>query len=372
MKEIIQHALETATAQSIGMAKRLKNQGKQLPYTIGPDGELETAEVRRWVSGFYPGVLWYLYENNPTGELRKYAEEYTARCEDLKYTTTNHDVGFMIFCSFGNGYRLTKNPEYPGVIETACKSLCTRFNDVIGCTRSWDWGREKWNYPVIIDNMMNLEMLLWAGEQFDNERFTEIAIRHADTTLKNHFREDASCYHVVSYQDDGSVEKKTTWQGCNDESAWARGQSWAVCGYTMMYRFTKNRDYLDHAVRVAEFITNHPNLPADGVPYWDFDAPGIPDALRDASAGATICSALLELSGYVDSSFAEKYTQLAERQLKTLCSPEYLAEPGTNTNFILKHSVGCVSENEAVDVPLIYADYYFAEALLRYKKIKGF
>jgi rhamnogalacturonyl hydrolase YesR len=371
MKEIVNHAFEVSKAQSIGMAKTLENQEGQTPYTIGPDGELETAAVRKWVSGFYPGMLWYLYENDPAKELRDIAEKYTARVEDLKYTTTNHDVGFIIFCSFGNGYRITQNPEYPAVIETACESLCSRFSDPIGCTRSWDWGREKWNYPVIIDNMMNLEMLLWGGSQFNNERFTNIAIRHADTTLENHFREDASCFHVVSYTDEGPVEKKTTWQGYSDESAWARGQGWAICGYTMMYRFTKNKDYLDHAVRVAEYITNHPNLPADGIPYWDFDAPNIPDALRDASAGAVICSGLLELSGYVDEPLSKKYMQVAETQIKTLCSPEYLAEPGTNKHFILKHSVGCLSENECVDEPLIYADYYFVEALLRYKKIKG-
>lgn len=371
MKETVNHALETATAHGLNMASALEKRAGQLPYTLGPDGELETAAVRRWVSGFYPGMLWYLYENEPTKELLAAAEEYTARCEHLKTITTNHDLGFMIFFSFGNGYRLTQNPDYPAVIETACKSLCSRFSEKIGCTRSWDWGREKWNYPVIIDNMMNLEMLLWAGRHFRNDRFTEIAIRHADTTLKNHFRENASCYHVVSYTDDGPVEKKTTWQGCGDESAWARGQGWAVYGFSMMYRFTKDRKYLDHAVRVAEFISNHPNLPADGVPYWDFDAPNIPDALRDASAGAVICSGLLELSGYVDEPLAQKYMQLAETQIQTLSSPHYLAKPGTNKNFVLKHSVGCLSENECVDEPLIYADYYFVEALLRYKKIKG-
>jgi rhamnogalacturonyl hydrolase YesR len=371
MNEIINHALETARAQSLGMAKTLENRPGDLPYTIGPEGEVESAWLRKWVSGFFPGVLWYLYENYKTEELREAAEEYTARCEHLKTTTTNHDVGFMIFCSFGNGYRLTQNPDYPGIIETACESLCSRFSEKIGCTRSWDWGREKWNYPVIIDNMMNLEMLLWGGQHFNNDRFTEIAIRHADPTLKNHFREDASCYHVVSYTDEGPVEKKVTFQGFSDDSSWARGQGWAVYSFSMMYRLTKNKDYLDHAVRVAEFITNHPNLPDDGIPYWDFDAPNIPDALRDASAGAAICSGLLELSTYLEEPLRQKYMEVAERQIKTLCSPDYLAEPGTNQHFILKHSVGCLSENDAVDVPLIYADYYFVEALMRYKKIKG-
>jgi rhamnogalacturonyl hydrolase YesR len=213
-------------------------------------------------------------------------------------------------------------------------------------------------------------MLLWAGGQFNHERFTDIATTHADTTLKNHFREDASSYHVVSYENDGSVELKRTWQGCSDDSAWARGQGWGLYGYTTMYRFTKNQDYLDQAVRIAEFIINHPNLPDDGIPYWDFDAPDIPNALRDSSAGALICSALLELSGYVAGPLAQKYMQLAETQIRTLCSPEYLAEPGTNCNFILKHGVGNIPDNKEIDVPLTYGDYYFVEALMRYKTIK--
>jgi rhamnogalacturonyl hydrolase YesR len=176
---------------------------------------------------------------------------------------------------------------------------------------------------------------------------------------------------VVSYEYDGAVEKKITWQGSADNSAWARGQGWGLYGYTMMYRITKDQRYLDHAVRIADFVISHPNLPDDGIPYWDFDAPGIPDALRDSSAAAIISSALLELSGYVDEDLSQKFTELAERQIKSLCTPKYLAEPGSNENFILRHGVGNIPDNKEIDVPLTYADYYFVEAMLRYKKIKG-
>jgi uncharacterized protein YyaL (SSP411 family) len=219
--------------------------------------------------------------------------------------------------------------------------------------------------------MINLELLMWGSRAFGNERFEKIAVRHADTTLKNHFREDGSSFHVVSYNDDGSIELKRTWQGCSDDSAWARGQGWGLYGYTMMYRFTKKQAYLDQAVQIAEFIINHPNLPDDKIPYWDFNAPNIPDALRDSSAGAIICSALLELSGYVDDALAQKYVKVAETQIQTLCSPEYLARPGTNANFILKYGVGNIPDNKEIDVPLTYGDYYFVEALLRYQQIKG-
>lgn len=369
----INQALEVARLQSIDMAKALENQNGRLPKTMGREGELETCDSGWWVSGFFPGVLWYLYEEFETDPLKEYAELYSARVEDQKHTTNNHDVGFMIFCSFGNGYRITNHPEYREVIETACTSLITRFDEEIGCIRSWgpdDWSKQ-WNYPVIIDNMMNLEMLMWGGKQFGNPKFIEVSLSHADTTIENHFREDGSSFHVVSYEDDGDVEKKTTAQGNSNDSAWARGQAWGLYGFTMMYRMTKEQRYLDQAVEIAEFITNHPRLPEDGIPYWDFDAPGIPDALRDASAAAIICSGLLELSHYVDGAKAEKYMTVAETQLRTLCSPDYLAEPGGNAHFILKHSVGHKPANSEVDVPLTYADYYFVEALMRFKKIKG-
>jgi len=372
MEQTVDHALTVAKEQSVRMARSLEDRKEELPYSIQPNGELKTCDWSSWVSGFFPGTLWYLFEEYQTPELRQYAEEYTARVENAKNHTGNHDTGFMVFCSFGNGYRLTKNPDYLEVIETGCESLCTRYDETIGCIRSWDWGSDMWNYPVIIDNMMNLEMLLWGGEQFDNQSFIDIAISHADVTMKHHFREDSSSYHVVSYNDDGSVELKRTWQGCSDDSAWARGQGWGLYGYTMMYRFTKNQAYLDQAVQIAEFIANHPNLPDDGIPYWDFNAPDIPNALRDSSAGALIASALLELSGYVDDSLAHKYMQLGETQLRTLCSPEYLAVPGTNHHFILKHAVGNIPDNNEIDVPLNYADYYFVEALLRYKQINRF
>ncbi len=373
LEKSINHALQVARSQSIDMAKALEDQDERLPKTINGNGDLETCASSWWVSGFFPGVLWYLYEEFETDQLKDFAEEYTDRVEDQKRTTDNHDVGFMIFCSFGNGYRITKDKEYARVIKTACKSLSTRFDSRIGCIRSWDYAEwnKQWKYPVIIDNMMNLEMLMWGGREFHNKKFTDIAISHADTTLKNHFREDGSSFHVVSYESDGAVEKKNTSQGYSDDSAWARGQGWGLYGYTMMYRFTKDKKYLDQAVKIAEFITNHPRLPEDKIPYWDFDAPDIPDTLRDASAGALICSALLELSLYVDDAHSKKYMAVAEMQLKTLCSPGYLAEPGTNGHFILKHSVGHMPNRTEVDVPLTYADYYFMEALTRYKKIKG-
>lgn len=218
---------------------------------------------------------------------------------------------------------------------------------------------------------MNLEMLVWSAKKFQQPYFNKVALTHANTTLKNHFRPDYSSYHVVSYDTlTGQAEARQTSQGYSDESAWARGQAWGLYGYTMMFRETKNSLYLQQAKAVADFIIHHPNLPEDKIPYWDFNASDIPEALRDASAGAIICSALLELSGYVDPDKAAEYRKVAEIQLKTLCSPAYLASSGENANFILKHSVGHFMKDIEVDVPLTYADYYFVEALLRYRKIR--
>ncbi len=372
LSAVIDHSLKVATQQSLRMAESLKDQPDKLPQTIDKKGDLVTCNSAWWVSGFFPGVLWYLYENDPTDSLRLWAENFTMRVEDQQYTTDNHDVGFMIFCSFGNGYRLTGNPEYKEVIHNASKSLITRFNPTIGCIRSWDYASwsAQWQYPVIIDNMMNLELLEWSAKAFNDTTFSHVARTHANTTMKNHFRDDYSSYHVVSYDTiTGAVEKKNTSQGYSDDSAWARGQAWGLYGYTMMYQETGDKVYLEQATHIADFILNHPNLPEDKIPYWDFNAPDIPNALRDASAGAIMCSALLELSGYVSQEKTDSYLKIAETQLRSLSSDKYLAKPRENANFILKHSVGHMPNKSEVDVPLSYADYYFVEALMRAKEL---
>lgn len=372
LEQVINESLDFATEQSLLMAKSLEDQPDRLPQTIDKDGKLVSCNSAWWVSGFYPGVLWYLYENQPGEELKDWAVNYTLRVEDQKYTTDNHDVGFMIYCSFGNAYRLTGDSAYKEVIHTASNSLITRFNPTVGCIRSWDYASwsAQWQYPVIIDNMMNLEMLEWTSKAFNDTTYSYIAETHANTTLKNHFRDDYSSYHVISYDTiTGAVEKKNTAQGYSDDSAWARGQGWALYGYTMMYRETGNKAYLKQAVGIADFILNHPNLPEDKIPYWDFDAPDIPDAKRDASAGAIICSALIELSAYVPAEKSESYLAVAETQLRSLSSPAYRATLGENGNFILEHSVGHMPNGTEVDVPLTYADYYYVEALMRMKKL---
>jgi rhamnogalacturonyl hydrolase YesR len=370
MESLIKDRLDRSQQQYERMAQSLIDQPDRLPESIDAEGKLKTVGSGGWVSGFVPGTLWYLYQYGHDPKMLDYAKNYTARVEKEKYNTRTHDLGFRLYCSFGNGYRLTGDTDYRSIMLTGAESLISRYNPVIGCIRSWDSFKDRWQFPVIIDNMMNLEYLFWASRASGNPKYRDICISHADVTLKNHFRPDYSTWHVVSYDTiSGLPEKKNTHQGYADASSWARGQAWGLYGYVVMYRETKDRKYLEQAKNIAAFMLHHPNLPADKIPYWDFNAPDIPNTWRDASAGAITASALIELSGYVDDALAKEYLGVAETQLRTLSSPEYFAEKGTNGNFILKHSVGNLPGNAQIDVPLTYADYYYIEALLRYLEL---
>jgi unsaturated chondroitin disaccharide hydrolase len=349
--------------------KTQSNKGGELfaPRTLTPDGNLSLIRAKDWTSGFFPGTLWFLYEFTGKKEWKEQAQSFTAKIENEKFNGTSHDVGFKVYCSYGNGYRLTKDPAYRDVIIQSAKTLSKRFNPKVGCIRSWDHNTEKWAYPVIIDNMMNLELLFEASRLSGDSSFYKIAYSHAMTTMKNHFRSDFSSYHVVDYDTlTGKVIKKTTHQGFSNESAWARGQAWGLYGFTMCYRETKNKAFLDHAEKIANFILKNPTLPKDLVAYWDFNAPGIPNEPRDASAAAAMASAFYELSLY--SNQGKYYRSVADIIIAKLTAG-YRSATGENKGFLLIHSTGSKPMNSDVDVPLNYADYYYLEALLRSKKL---
>lgn len=369
MGKLIDEALSFSVRQYTLMADVMKSKPELLPKSLDTAGNLVTSKSSTWTSGFVPGSLWYLYEYSKDEKIREYAKMMTARVEKEKNDRSTHDLGFKLYCSFGNGLRLTGDNSYRDVMLTGARSLATRFRPNIGCIQSWN-SRRGWQCPVIIDNMMNLEYLMWAFKETGDSSFYKICVSHSDVTMRNHFRADYSTYHVVSYDTlTGKVESKQTHQGAADESAWSRGQSWGLYGYTVMYRETKLERYLQQAIHIADFMISHPNLPEDKIPYWDFNAPGIPNAKRDASAGAVMASALIELSDYVKPDLSKKYLEIAEKQLRSLSSPAYMAKPGTNGDFILMHSVGSIPGKSEIDVPLTYADYYFIEALLRYKRL---
>ena len=331
-------------------------------------GKFIASDAYGWTSGFFAGDLWLAYEFTGDKAIEAAARKYTSGLYEIKDFTGHHDLGFMIFCSYGRQWANFQEPEVLQVIIDAANSLCTRFNPTIGQIRSWDFG--EWNYPVIVDNLMNLEMLFFASKMTGDSKYYDVAVKHADTTLENHFRPDGSSYHVVSYNNDGTIESKGTFQGFAHESSWARGQAWTVYGYTMCFRETGDEKYLDHAEHIANYIMSAVQT-EDKIPYWDYHDTAIPDAPRDASAAAITASALLELSTLTkDANKAETYVTYAEDILLSLSSPEYMAEEG-NGNFLLKHSVSHKPLNSEIDVPLVYADYYYLEAAQRYFNLKG-
>jgi rhamnogalacturonyl hydrolase YesR len=332
-----------------------------LPRALDKNGNLVLISSRDWCSGFFPGELWYLYEHTKDSSWLKQAEKFTAYIEREKNNTGTHDLGFEVYCSFGNGYRLTKNPAYKEVIIQAARSLITRFNPTVGAIKSWD-NVKVGKYPVIIDNMMNLEMLFEATRFSGDSTFYKIAVTHANTTLKNHFRADNSSYHVINYDPEtGKIISKITNQGYGDETAWARGQAWGLYGYTMCYRETKDKRYLQQAEKIAGFILHDPNLPKDLVPYWDYNAPDKANQSRDVSAAAITASALYELSTY--SAQGKTYSSTANQIVSNLTA--YQTKPGESKGFLLLHSTGNVPAHGEIDVPIIYADYYYLEALTR-------
>jgi len=352
--------------QSIDLYNNLKTAQLVSPRTVDAR-TIKMVPSSDWTSGFYPGELWMMHELTGDDFWKEKALEFTLPLEQEKYNGRTHDMGFKMFCSFGKAYQATKNPEYKEILLQAAKTLSTRFNPNVDCIRSWDHNSDKWDFPVIIDNMMNLELLFWAAKESGNILYKDIAVSHAETTMKNHFRNDNSSYHVVDYNPEtGVIENKHTAQGYAHESAWSRGQAWGLYGYTMVYRETNDPKFLQQAEKIANYILNHPNLPANKIPFWDFDAPDIPKEPLDASAAAITASALYELSTFSDK--GAEYNKAANQIMKTLSSPEFLSKVGTNNGFLLKHSTGSKPANSEVDVPIIYADYYYLESLLRKHK----
>ncbi len=366
--EALLQKIELQEQYALGLVKNLDASGSRVfPRSLTPEGEIRRVPKKDWTSGFYPGILWMMYELTEGEEWKQSAIQLTELLENQKFDKSTHDLGFIMMSSYGLAYKLTGNKEYRDVLIQSARSLITRFNENTGCIRSWDHNRDKWDYPVIIDNMMNLELLFFASKETGDPVFENIAIKHAQTTLKNHFRSDFSTYHVVAYDTiTGAVVAQHTHQGYAHESTWARGQAWALYGYTMAYRETHLPEFLSQAEKVANYIFNKAGLPEDNIPYWDFNAPNIPNEPRDVSAAAIMASALYELSTLSDGD-GITYVAKANDIMEALVSDAYFNEEGTNGGFLLRHSTGAKPKKSEVDVPLVYADYYFLEALLRKK-----
>lgn len=360
-------------AEGVVAEKESTNNGKPVtifaPRSIDPDGDLILVASPDWCSGFFPGELWYMYEYTKDKKWEVLARRFTTPIEREKTNSSTHDMGFKVYCSFGNGYRLTNDPAYKDIMIESANTLITRYEPGAKIIRSWDFNKDKWMCPVIIDNMMNLELLFWASKETGDKKYYDIAVNHARTTIKNHFRPDLGTYHVVDYDPKtGDVKLRITHQGYADESTWARGEAWALYGYTMAYRETKLPEFLEQAKQIANFIFSNPNLPKDLVPYWDYNAPELPNEPRDVSAAAITASALYELSLY-DKANAKQYKKWADTIVENI-SKAYKAKLNSDRGFLLLHSTGSKPSKSEVDVPLVYADYYYLEALLRKLKLE--
>lgn len=343
------------------------------PRTIDTNGSVSLVHPHDWTSGFFPGELWMMYEFTNDPYWRQEAASFTWDIEEAKMHGGTHDLGFMIGDSFGKAWELTGEQSYLDVVLQAASTLSTRFNPTVGAIRSWDHNAKVWKFPVIIDNMMNLEMLFKMADISGDRRYRDIAVSHADVTLKNHFRPDHSSFHVVDYDPEtGDVRMKVTAQGYSDDSFWSRGQGWGLYGFTMCYRHTGDRRYLDKAEAIADWFMNLPGMPSDLVPYWDMKAPGTesadnPEVARDASAASVIASGLYELAEYVEPEKGQRCSRLADTIIQNLTTG-YILRPEEADGFILGHSTGHHPAGSEIDVPLVYADYYYLEALLRKRK----
>ena len=329
--------------------------------------EYDMRSIYWWTSGHYPGSLWYLYEATGDAYFRDRATVWTEILEPVSAYEGNHDVGFMMYCSYGNARRILKTDKYDAVLAKTAATLCKRYNDSLGLIRSWGKTDDEKTFLVIPDNMMNLELLEAASAFSGEKRFAAVARSHADVSMRHHFRADGGCYHVLNYDQRpgflGTVQEIRRGQGLSCETAWSRGQSWGIYGYTMMYRFTHEARYLAFAQKLADYAINHPSMPADGIPPWDYGAPG---EERDSSAGSVMASALVELAGFVGGEKGAAYRAFAVKQLLALASSAYFSEGDEIGHFLLKHGVGHKPGGSEVDTPLDYGDYYFLEALLRF------
>lgn len=360
----VEKILNLATSQYQSYINQQRDSNLHL-YSIDENNNVKSVTYKDWTSGFFAGALWYLYRFTKNKKWGDYAKELTATLAPAQWLTNKHDLGFILYTSFGNGFNLIHDSAYKNILLQGAKTLSNRFDPLVGSIRSWDNG--PWHYPVIVDNLMNLELLFWAAKNSHNSSFSHMAVSHLNNDLAHRFRKDGSTYHVLDFDPaSGKFLAGKTWQGYSDSSCWARGQAWAIYGLTMSYRYTHNEKYLRYAIKAANYFIDQIRKTADYIPYWDFNDPSIPNAPKDASAAAIAASGLMELSHY-QSDPKSLYYNTAVKILQSLCTSEYLAAPGSNYYFLLKHSVINKHAGKGVDVPVIYADYYFLQALWRYK-----
>ena len=332
--------------------------------------DLQKVALENWTSGFWAGLLWYDYEVSGDERIKEKAVLYTDALKQLaEKPVYDHDLGFLTYCANGNAYQMTGEQKYKNMIIRCADSLAILFNPRVGTILSWprEVKPRKWPHNTIMDNMINLEMLFRGAQLSGDKRLYNIAVSHADVTMKNQFRKDYTSYHVAVYDTiDGHFIKGVTHQGYGDNTMWARGQSWAIYGFCMVYRETKDPKYLNFVQHVADVYIKR--LPKDLIPYWDFDDPKIPNAPKDVSAACITASALIELSTSLSGEKGKYYLTVAKEILKNLSTQKYLS--GKCNSAMLMHSTGNLPAGSEIDASIIYADYYYMEALMRLKHLE--
>jgi unsaturated chondroitin disaccharide hydrolase len=367
--------LDAAVAHDLSFARAQLNRtlsevpSGSYPHMTNSNGTWGTHVAGWWTSGFFPGALWQAYDRTKDPVWKQRAEAWQAGVESNKTDDTSHDVGFQIFDSFGKDAVLTGDANAKAVVLTAARTLATRYNTKVGAIRSWDARTDTTQYRVIMDNMMNLELLFWASQNGGDASWATIAATHAKTTARDFFRADGGSWHVVDYdQVTGAVRSKTTHQGYSNDSTWSRGEAWAVHGFAMSYRFTRDPQFLTTARTAADYFLSH--LPADEVPYWDFNLPSTTGQPRDSSAAAIAASGLVELSTLeTDGTRKQRYLDGARDILASLSTPAYLADGTTNQATLLHGTQN--KPSGSYDTGIMFGDYFFVEALQRYAAARG-
>ncbi|XMO85351.1 glycoside hydrolase family 88 protein [Algibacter sp. AS12] len=366
----IDKTLESNVLKTKATVKTLKS-ASRLPRSIeNNEKNWSLVPVKDWCSGFWPGVLWYAYEASGDESIKKEAEKFTIPIKKIAYKSAlDHDIGFQVYCSYGNGYRLTGNEAYKEVLLAAADTLATLYNPIVGSIHSWPM-KPQYPHNTIIDNMMNLELLFWAAKNGGSKTLYDIAESHAEVTMKNLVRPDYSAYHLGSFDDKtGAFIRGVAHQGYADDSMWARGQTWGIYGFAFSYRETGREDFLNTSTHLADKYLER--LPVDGIPFWDFDDPKVPNAPKDASAAAIAACGMLELAVLVkDDALKNKYYNAAKRFISILSTDAYMSNQ--KNQALLLHSTGHHPKNSEIDASIIYADYYFMEALLRLKKMEEY
>jgi len=370
LDKIVDHAL-SVSLQCLTKSVEEVNDRSRYPNYATKELKWKLATSKDWTSGFYPGTLWYAYELSGKEEFKKWAQEWTRGIEKEKFNTGTHDLGFRFNCTFGNGLRLapqdTASARYREIMLTAAATADSRFSPVAGqYPSSWDKKPLPNSIPAVVDVMMNLELLMWAAENGGDPKIKERCITHANTAFRDFVRKDGGTFHVVRYdKNTGKILNKGQLQGDTDSTTWTRGHAWMVYGFTVMYRYTKNPEYLKNAMSLADYFLAH--LPENRIANWDFQSEIL---LPDASASAIVTSALFEMQGYVaDKNKRKQYLSEAKNMLRHLCLPPAFSE-GKGTNCLLLHSTQYYRNSDNNDVPAIFADYYFMESILRYKQLK--